>query len=123
MISEESQKRATRRVTTAVSGRHVVRDQQNTIVIGGLMQMRDENIATKVPLLGDGPVLGHLFKYTRKTKKKMNLLIILTPYIIKDNLDLEMIRSRKQREYDEFFSSHEICLEGRGVRATNPLTA
>jgi hypothetical protein len=42
----------------------------------------------------------------------MNLLILLTPYIIKDNLDLELIRSRKQREYDEFFSSRE-SLEGK----------
>ena len=67
---------------------------------------------TKVPLLGDVPVLGHLFKYTTKTKKKMNLLIMLTPYIIKDNLDLEMIRSRKQREYDEFFTSQN-SLEGK----------
>jgi general secretion pathway protein D len=94
-----------------VETRVLVRDQQ-TIVIGGLMQMRDETIVSKVPLLGDVPVLGHLFKYTTKTKKKMNLLILLTPYIIKDNLDLEMIRSRKQREYDEFFSSRD-SLEGK----------
>ncbi len=94
-----------------VETRVLVRDQQ-TIVIGGLMQMRDETIVSKVPLLGDVPVLGHLFKYTNKTKKKMNLLILLTPYIIKDNMDLEMIRSRKQREYDEFFSSRE-SLEGK----------
>lgn len=94
-----------------VETRVLVRDQQ-TIVIGGLMQTRDETIVTKVPLLGDVPVLGHLFKYTSKSKKKMNLLILLTPYIIKDNLDLELIRSRKQREYDEFFSSRN-SLEGK----------
>jgi general secretion pathway protein D len=87
-----------------VETRVLVRDQQ-TIVIGGLMQTRDKTIVTKVPLLGDVPVLGHLFKYTTKSKKKMNLLIMLTPYIIKDNIDLEHIRARKQREYDEFFSS------------------
>jgi general secretion pathway protein D len=94
-----------------VETRVLVRDQQ-TIVIGGLMQMRDETIVSKVPLLGDVPVLGHLFKYTTKSKKKMNLLILLTPYIIKDNMDLEMIRSRKQREYDEFFASRD-SLEGK----------
>lgn len=84
--------------------RVLVRDQQ-TVVIGGLMQTKDRTIVTKVPLLGDVPVIGHLFKYTTKSKKKMNLLIMLTPYIIKDNVDLELIRARKQREYDEFFSS------------------
>ena len=43
---------------------------------------------TKVPLLGDIPMLGYLFKYSTKTKRKTNLLILLTPYIIKDQLDL-----------------------------------
>lgn len=91
--------------------RVLVRDQQ-TIVIGGLMQMSDETIVSKVPLLGDVPILGHLFKYTKKAKKKTNLLVMLTPYIVKDNMDLEMIRSRKQREYDEFFTSMNT-LEGK----------
>ncbi|HSD89518.1 MAG TPA: type II secretion system secretin GspD [Kofleriaceae bacterium] len=91
--------------------RVLVRDQQ-TIVIGGLMQMRDSTTESKVPLLGDIPVLGNLFKYTSKSKKKMNLLIMLTPYIIKDHLDLEAIRSRKQREYDEFVGSVH-SLDGR----------
>ncbi|HTL38027.1 MAG TPA: type II secretion system secretin GspD [Kofleriaceae bacterium] len=84
-----------------VETRVLVKDQQ-TIVIGGLMQVRDTESVTKVPLLGDIPLLGHLFKYTTRSKKKMNLLIMLTPYIIKDHLDLEMIRTRKEREYEEF---------------------
>jgi general secretion pathway protein D len=84
-----------------IETRVLVKDQQ-TIVIGGLMQVRDSSSVTKVPLLGDIPLLGHLFKYTTRSKKKMNLLIMLTPYIIKDHTDLENIRSRKQREYEEF---------------------
>jgi general secretion pathway protein D len=58
-----------------------------------------------VPLLGDIPILGYLFKYSTKQKKKTNLLILLTPYIIKDQLDLENIRERKTREYREFTAS------------------
>ena len=65
----------------------VVHDQQS-VVIGGLIQERDIYNVTKVPLLGDIPILGYLFKYSTKTKKKTNLLILLTPYIIKDQLDL-----------------------------------
>ncbi|HEY5924999.1 MAG TPA: type II secretion system secretin GspD [Kofleriaceae bacterium] len=95
----------------AVETRVLVRDQQ-TIVIGGLMQMRDSSSESKVPLLGDIPVLGHLFKYSTKSKKKTNLLILLTPYIIKDHLDLEAIRNRKQREYDEFTGSFR-ALDGQ----------
>ncbi len=82
----------------------VVHDQQ-TVVIGGLIQEHDVFNVTKVPLLGDIPLLGYLFKYTTKSKKKTNLLILLTPYIIKDQLDLEQIRERKMREYREFTAS------------------
>jgi len=50
-------------------------------------------------------VLGHLFKYTTKKKTKTNLLILLTPYIIHDPIDLENIRARRMREQDEFLRS------------------
>jgi general secretion pathway protein D len=82
----------------------VVRDQQS-VVIGGLIQERDVYTVSKVPILGDIPILGYLFKYTTKEKKKTNLLILLTPYIIKDQLDLWQIRERKTREYREFTES------------------
>lgn len=82
----------------------VVHDQQS-VVIGGLIQERDIYSVTKVPLLGDIPILGYLFKYSKKTKKKTNLLILLTPYIIKDQLDLQSIRERKVREREEFVRS------------------
>ncbi len=82
----------------------VVHDQES-VVIGGLIQERDIYTATKVPLLGDIPILGYLFKYTTRQKRKNNLLILLTPYIIKDQLDLAQIRERKQREYREFAAS------------------
>jgi general secretion pathway protein D len=88
----------------SVDTRVLVRDQQ-TIVLGGLTQMRETEGQSKVPLLGDIPLLGYLFKYTKKSRRKMNLLILLTPYIVKDHLELEAIRARKQREYDEFARS------------------
>jgi general secretion pathway protein D len=82
----------------------VVHDQQS-VVIGGLIQERDIYGVTKVPLLGDIPILGYLFKYSKKEKRKTNLLILITPYIIKDQLDLQQIRERKVRERDEFVRS------------------
>ncbi len=90
--------------TRSFETRVLVRDQQ-TVAIGGLMQERETVDASKVPLLGDIPILGHLFKYTTKSKQKTNLLILLTPYIVKDQMDLEAIRARKQREHDEFVRS------------------
>lgn len=82
----------------------VVHDQQS-VVIGGLIQEKDIYNVTKVPLLGDIPILGYLFKYSTKSKRKTNLLILLTPYIIKDQLDLQAIRERKVREREEFVRS------------------
>ncbi len=82
----------------------VVNDQQ-TVVIGGLIQEKDIYNVSKVPLLGDIPLLGYLFKYSTKSKRKTNLLILLTPYIIKDQLDLQSIRERKTREREEFVRS------------------
>jgi len=82
----------------------LVRDQ-HTVAIGGLIEEREIRTVTKVPFLGDIPLLGYLFKYDSKVKKKTNLLIVLTPYIIRDQDDLERIRAQKQREHDELIRS------------------
>jgi general secretion pathway protein D len=58
-----------------------------------------------VPLLGDIPILGHLFKYTKKTKRKTNLLVVMTPYVVKDHMDLQAILDRKTRDSREFANS------------------
>jgi len=83
----------------------VCKDTQ-TVVIGGLMSERQINAETKVPLLGDLPILGYLFKTTKKTTQKTNLLIFLTPYIIKDQNDLKAIFERKLRERREFLERY-----------------
>ncbi|MEO8701287.1 MAG: type II secretion system secretin GspD [Kofleriaceae bacterium] len=97
----------TRNLETSV----VVRNQQ-TVVVGGMWQEKEFYSATKVPILGDIPVLGNLFKYTKKQKRKTNLLVMLTPYIIKDQMDLQMIHERKLREQREFASSFR-ALDGQ----------
>ncbi|MGE0547381.1 MAG: type II secretion system secretin GspD [Kofleriaceae bacterium] len=84
--------------------RVVVRDQQ-TVVIGGLLQEKEMRATEKVPFLGDIPLLGYLFKYSTTRKEKTNLVILLTPYIIKDQVDLQAIRERKLREHEEFTRS------------------
>ncbi|HEU0034879.1 MAG TPA: type II secretion system secretin GspD [Kofleriaceae bacterium] len=90
--------------TRSLDTRVVVRDQQ-TVVIGGLTQDKTIDDTTKVPLLGDIPILGYLFKYKHREKTKTNLLILLTPYIVKDQMDIETIHQRKVREYQEFTGS------------------
>lgn len=59
----------------------VVRDR-DTIAMGGLMRDRETDTESKVPLLGDIPILGWLFKNTRTSVEKVNLLFFLTPKIL-----------------------------------------
>jgi general secretion pathway protein D len=74
----------------------VIKDKE-TVAIGGLIQDTEEETINKVPLLGDIPLLGWLFKSKSKTRKKTNLMILLTPHIVKDASDLAEL-TRVQRE-------------------------
>ncbi len=85
----------------------VVHDQQ-TVVIGGLMRDRTSTQEQKVPILGDIPILGLLFKRTRKQTEKTNLLLFLTPYIIRDDSDLRRIYERKMQERQEFLDRYFV---------------
>ncbi|MDA8082960.1 MAG: type II secretion system secretin GspD [Nitrospiraceae bacterium] len=76
----------------------VVKDN-STVVIGGLMQEKDEVNVTKIPFLGDIPVLGYIFKQKSVNKEKTNLLIFLTPHIVKEAASLSAITSGKKREF------------------------
>ncbi len=63
-----------------------------SVIIGGLIKEKNDQGVSKIPLLGDIPVLGHLFKDTSKSRDKINLVIILTPYIVEKSTDLETLK-------------------------------
>ncbi|MSU57485.1 MAG: hypothetical protein EXS35_04775 [Pedosphaera sp.] len=56
----------------------------NTLVMGGLLADSTKNIYSKVPVLGDIPGLGFAFRHENKSRDKRNLLIFITPTIVKD---------------------------------------
>jgi len=56
----------------------------DTLVIGGLISDSDMDSISKIPLLGDLPILGYLFKYKSKQKTRTELLVFITPKILKD---------------------------------------
>ena len=68
-----------RSISTSV----LAKDQQ-TIVLGGLIEDSFRDSVQKVPLLGDIPLLGHLFKATSTTNDKQNLMVFIHPVIIRD---------------------------------------
>ncbi len=63
-----------------------------TVIIGGLIKNKEGKSVIKVPLLGDIPILGNLFRHTTKSHDKTSLVIMLTPYIIKKSEDLGNLR-------------------------------
>jgi general secretion pathway protein D len=79
----------------------VVKDQQ-TVVLGGLVKDNITETVDKIPVLGDIPILGYLFKKKKTRITKTNLLIFLTPYIIRDATDFRSIFNRKMEERREF---------------------
>jgi len=78
----------------------VVKDKE-TVVIGGLIQDQEGETISKVPFLGDIPGLGWLFKTTNKTRQKTNLMILLTPHIIKDAADLATVSDDQRVKFGE----------------------
>ena len=79
----------------------VVKDQE-TVVLGGLIQERTLKDVKKIPLLGSMPIIGWLFRNETTRKTKTNLLLFLTPYIIRDQSDYRRIFERKMAERAEF---------------------
>jgi len=75
---------------------------QQTIVIGGLISRTKTHSEKKLPLLGDIPVLGYLFKSTVDYVKHSNLLLVLTPYVVRTPSDVLKVYERKRREHEEF---------------------
>jgi len=85
----------------------VVKDQQ-TVVIGGLVRNRIARTDTKIPLLGDLPVLGALFRSSSTSLQKSNLILVLTPYIIREQDDLRTVFERKLQERQEFLDHYFV---------------
>jgi general secretion pathway protein D len=75
----------------------IAKDQQ-TIVIGGLVRDNITINERKVPLLGDIPFLGWLFKFQSQQVEKLNLLVFLTPTLVRDEADMVELNARKSAE-------------------------
>jgi len=97
-----------RSATTTV----VARDRQ-TVVIGGLISDSENKTQSKVPFIGDIPVVGHFFRFTNFNRRKTNLLIFLTPHIIRNERDQRNVSVRERERVIE------APFEERGMRGPN----
>jgi len=85
----------------------IVPDQQ-TVVLGGLVRDNLTLVERKIPLLGDIPLLGWLFKSQAQQVDKLNLLVFLTPHVIEDQVDLVEVNVRKRRELEPVMQENAL---------------
>jgi general secretion pathway protein D len=98
--------------TTRTADSAVVVKNGQTIVIGGLVQDRESVLQNRVPVLGSIPVLGNLFKFKQRQSQKINLMILLTPRIVENEVDMQRILEERQRR--------NMLLQERGFNREEP---
>jgi general secretion pathway protein D len=82
-----------RQATTSVA----VKDGE-TIILGGIIRNTVTATTNKIPLLGDIPILGQIFRSTTKSKDKTELLVFLTPHVVTNDEDARRLRDQQIRE-------------------------
>ncbi len=78
---------------------------EQTIVVSGLQRDLEIDGKDKVPLLGDIPIIGWLFRNSSTTKAKTTLMIFLTPHVVRSSEDLGRIYDQKVKARDEFLKA------------------
>lgn len=76
-------------IKSSIVETNVVVENGGTVVIGGVFVTNNQNSVEKVPLLGDIPFFGWLFKYKNDLGKRRELLIFITPKVVSDKLHLD----------------------------------
>ena len=77
-----------------------------SVILGGLIKNKSNVITSEVPFFSSIPLIGNLFKNKQNTNDKINLVIIVTPYIIPKSKDLTYMRQQlsELKELEEQFS-------------------
>lgn len=89
----------------------VIVDDGGTIVLGGLIDEDVQESISKVPLLGDIPILGNLFKSTTSSKRKRNLMVFIRPTIIRDGVTMNSISHKKYN----FIRAEQLKRQAEGI--------
>jgi hypothetical protein len=78
----------------------VIAQDGETVCIGGLINKRDDKTEAKVPWLGDLPGVGTLFRYRTQVKEKRELIVILTPHVVRCKAEADRFLSEEARRID-----------------------
>ena len=91
----------TQRTTKREAQTNVTMNSGSTVVIGGLIRDDKVTVEKKIPLVGDIPLVGELFKMRRDQLQKTNLLMFITPHVMGSQDDLDRITTAKKSEMKE----------------------
>lgn len=91
----------TQRTTKREAQTNVTMNSGSTVVIGGLIRDDKVTVEKKIPLVGDIPLVGELFKMRRDQLQKTNLLMFITPHVMGSQDDLDRITAAKKNEMKE----------------------
>lgn len=72
-----------------------------TMAIAGLINSEETEVVKKVPILGNIPILGELFKYHNKSRQKSEIMILITPRVVNENTPVEMSNGMKKAYTEE----------------------
>ncbi|MGO8698363.1 MAG: type II secretion system protein GspD [Limisphaerales bacterium] len=112
----------------------VVTPDGQTVVIGGLMQNNRSSTDSKIPILGDIPVLGQLFHHKLTSSSKTELIILLTPFVVKTPADLARMsldergratlspKAFSQQEMNQFIGTGQSNAPPSNVPIGTPVT-
>lgn len=113
-IDDTSQGGAT--IQQALITNEVVVGDGQTGIIGGLIRETRAGSVSQIPLLGDLPLIGWLFRSKSKTRMKQNLVVLITPHVIKRGDDFERISRHRMEEF--YQSNLDAVFEKGGVIKT-----
>lgn len=97
----------------------IIVNNGDTAVLGGLMTDAESENVTKVPVLGDIPILGWLFKSRKISKTKTNLVVFITPKIIRNETDNAELLDKKLNERITFIQRHMKGYDAHGEELDN----
>lgn len=88
-----------------------------TMAIGGLINSEDAKIVSKIPLLGDLPIIGRFFRHTSNTRDKREVIILITPTLVADDTPAPMSRRMKEsyEEIERAARNRELVETGKPV--------
>jgi hypothetical protein len=111
---------APRTTTTSANTVVVVGDGQ-TIILGGLIQKRRTEFVRKIPWLGDMPHLGFLFRYTQDRELRQELLVVMTPHIIRTDADAQRLKELEVARTNWILEAADEVHGDLGLGADEPM--